>query len=160
MTTIQYNTPAEYRAASVLSLCYYDDQILPLCGRPLLDALLSIPGADACWFLAGSLPVAQRVEWAAACARRAKEYARARADAADAADAAAAAYAAYAADAAAAAYAADAAYAAADAAYAAADAADAAAAAYAAAYAAYAAAARKAEYQISVRHGVLLLELR
>jgi hypothetical protein len=158
---IQYNTPEEYRAASTLTLCYTNKQILPLCGVPLLDALLSITGQDACWFIAGALPKAKRVEWAEACARRAKEYAANAAAnsayyaASDASDAAS-----------------DASDAASDASDAASDASDAASDAayyavaayyayYAAAYAsdaAYYASARKAEGAISVRHGVMLLE--
>jgi hypothetical protein len=131
--TIIYTTPQQYRNACSLILYYRDEQITPLCGVPLLDALLSIPGADACWFLAGALSATARSEWAQACARRARKYAaRARYAAAGARAAArAAARARYAA-------------------------AGARAAARAVARARYAAAG--AEYAIAVRHGVMLLE--
>src|SRR5690242_7796713 len=92
MPFTKITTPAELRAACCLTLCYTDEQLaahLPL----TLTALLAVPPNDALYCLAGLLSQAQRIEWAEASARRAKEYAdaaaNAAANAANAADAAA-----------------------------------------------------------------------
>ena len=155
--TMKINTPAELRSACCLRLCYSDEQLaahLPL----TLTSLLAVPPDDALHCLAGLLPQAQRVEWAEASARRAKEYAANAANAANAADAAA--DAARAADTARAANTARAAWAAwaaaADAARAAARAARATATANAAARAT---ADWAAEQRIAIRHAALLLGL-
>jgi hypothetical protein len=155
-------TVQDLRAASVLKLCYPDDQIQAFIDHRdavgWTEALLELHRPnDACWALAGWLSPERRVEWAQASARRAQEYAaraaRAARAAAYAAHAASAADAYAAADAAADAYAA-AAHAADAAAHAAADAAAPAASASAAA----AAHARADEYRTAIRHGAMLLE--
>ncbi len=72
-----------YVRSSVLSICYTDEQINALLARlalnggteSLTDVLLSIPVIDARRVIAGLLLRPALIEWSAASARRAREYA-------------------------------------------------------------------------------------
>jgi len=70
-------TPTKLRDMCALSICddYDNDRLARLLAEPdALSALLSIPRRDAIYYLVGAMPPALRAEWSQACERRAAEY--------------------------------------------------------------------------------------